>query len=78
MMAQSLGAEYAAPYLGRMNDAYGTNKVSGRRVVAMPPACRLGSAVLLNGSLHACVRILMHICKIDFHCMVFVPAAAGL
>ncbi|KAG2454458.1 hypothetical protein HYH02_001477 [Chlamydomonas schloesseri] len=26
LLAQSVGAEYAAPYLGRMNDAYGNNK----------------------------------------------------
>jgi hypothetical protein len=27
LMAQSVGAAYAAPYLGRMNDAYGDSKV---------------------------------------------------
>lgn len=27
LLAQSIGADYAAPYLGRMNDAYGNNKV---------------------------------------------------
>ncbi|KAG2484976.1 hypothetical protein HYH03_016272 [Edaphochlamys debaryana] len=26
MLAQAIGAEYAAPYLGRMNDAYGNNQ----------------------------------------------------
>ncbi|GIL89170.1 hypothetical protein Vretifemale_16983 [Volvox reticuliferus] len=26
LLAQSVGAEYAAPYLGRMNDAYGNNQ----------------------------------------------------
>ncbi|GFR49423.1 hypothetical protein Agub_g11480 [Astrephomene gubernaculifera] len=26
LLAQSIGAEYAAPYLGRMNDAYGNNQ----------------------------------------------------
>lgn len=30
LLAQALGAEYAAPYLGRMNDAYGNNKVRVR------------------------------------------------
>ncbi len=27
LLAQAIGAEYAAPYLGRMNDVYGNNQV---------------------------------------------------
>jgi transaldolase len=29
LLAEAVGAEYAAPYLGRMNDAYGAGKVGG-------------------------------------------------
>ena len=30
LVAASVGAEYAAPYLGRINDIYGMGKVRGR------------------------------------------------